>query len=91
MIIKFRGKSRDGSIKLPAIDRRHCDMHAFRTSRSFGAYANSDLFRPLLARCLKARGIGESIDLAAPPLGVTVDTSGFLADVTIDVPDERCW
>lgn len=92
MVIQFRTKVRGaGVVHVPEIKRHHCDMHAFRTSRAFGPYANSDLFPAILKRALRAMGIGERIDIAAPPAGVTVDTSSFLACVTIDVPDVRPW
>jgi hypothetical protein len=58
--IKFRGKverllNMDGTlcysyIRVPALDRKHCDMHAFRTHPKFGGYANSDLFVGMLKR-----------------------------------------
>lgn len=74
-------------IKVPAIERRHCDMASFRKHPKFRAYANSDLFKNLLSRHLKLANIPEYIRLDQElPEAVTVDTSGFLAKVTITLP-----
>lgn len=70
-------------VKVPKITRAHCDMCAFREHRVFGAYANSDLFDNLISKSLKTAGIGEYIRLDRVPQGVAVDTSSFLARVTI--------
>ena len=72
-------------VPVPKIARHHCDMQAFRNSRRFGGYANSDLFLGLLRRELSTIGIRELIRLDQVPDGVTVDQSGFLAVVTIEV------
>lgn len=98
MQIKFRGKIRemrytDGTlarryISVPKIQRHHCDMGAFRSSRRFGSYANSDLFPAMINRELERLGIRRlAIDLENVPECVSVDQSGFLAAVTIEVPD----
>lgn len=71
-------------IKVPTLERRHCDMHAFRTHPKYGAYANSDLFTGMLAR-IKREKLGDFIKLDAIPECVMVDQTGFLAVVTIDV------
>lgn len=76
-------------VQVPTVKRAHCDMPAFRASRAFGCFANSDLFMAMLARALQRAGIGRIIRLDDLPAGVTVDTSGFLASVTIDLPDAR--
>ncbi len=71
-------------IKVPVIDRKHCDMASFRKHPKFGAYANSDLFKNLLSRQLKLADIPAYIRLDKDlPKAVTVDLSGFLAEVTI--------
>lgn len=59
-------------------------MNAFRTHPRYGGLANSDLFPGVLARIRKER-LGDKIRLDAIPEGVGVDTSKFLAVVTIDV------
>lgn len=73
-------------IKVPALTRSHCDMESFRRHAKFGPYANSDLFKNLLSRQLKQAGIGDYLRLDQPlPAGVAVDTSGFLAAVTVEL------
>ena len=73
-------------LDVPSLDRKHCDMSAFRSHPKYGAYANSDLFLGMLNR-IKVATFGESsrLKLDAIPEGVTVDTSGFLAVVSFDV------
>lgn len=89
--VTFKAKIKRGIIDVPAIKRHHCDMHAFRTSRHFGQFANSDLFANVLKRAFSSLGIPEWFYADQPPANVTVDASGFLATVRIDVPDSRCW
>lgn len=72
-------------VKVPAIKRSHCDMAAFRASRRFGSYANSDMFPGMLRRALNGLGIRSHIRLDQLPEGVSVDTSGFLAKVRIEL------
>ena len=67
-------------IQVPVLDRKHCDMQAFRQHPKFGPYVNSDLFKGMMSRVLP-----KTIRLDAIPEGVTVDLSGFLAVVSIDV------
>lgn len=92
--ITFKGKVEtlqyvDGSIasvriKVPTLERRHCNMNAFRQHPKYGAYANSNLFPAMLAQ-IKRERLGDFIKLDAIPEGVTVDQSGFLAVVTFAV------
>jgi hypothetical protein len=94
-MIEFKGKVRtvynvDDTvayrfISVPKIARNHCNMQAFRVSRKFGSYANSDLFLGMMRGELESRGIRDRIKLDSLPDGVTVDESGFLAVVTIHV------
>ena len=70
-------------IKVPALDRKHCDMNAFRKHPKFGGFANSDLFRNVLTKIRRER-LGEYIRLDRVPEGVKIDTSGFLAVVSFD-------
>jgi hypothetical protein len=73
-------------VTVPKLERRHCDMHAFRIHPKFGSYANSDLFPNILARQREALfGSNGRLRLDAIPENVTVDTSGFLAVVTIEL------
>lgn len=69
----------------PKITRKHCDMDAFRSDKRFSSYANSDLFDNLLTRQLKLANVGETIRLDRIPDCVTIDESGFLARVTIEL------
>ena len=73
-------------IKIPELARRHCDMASFRQHPKYGSYANSDLFAGILKR-IKADTFGgkEYLRLDAIPAGVTVDESGFLAEVSFNV------
>lgn len=76
-------------IKVPRLTRTHADMDAFRKSRAFGSYANSDLFPAMLTRAVKSAGISDYVRLDRLPDCVTVDAAGFLASVTITLPDKR--
>ena len=71
-------------IKVPELTRKHCDMDAFRRHPKYGSYANSDLFPGMLRRIRKDK-LGDIIRLDKVPDGVTVDTSGFLAVVSVSV------
>jgi hypothetical protein len=92
-MIKFKGKiitvyNVDDTvawraIKIPKLERRHCDMARFRNDARFSGLANSDLFTNLLAK--QTRHLGDAIRLDRIPSGVTVDESGFLATVTIEL------
>lgn len=73
-------------VKVPEIKRHHCDMAAFRNSRKFGAYANSDMFPAMINRAVKeAVGNKQYLNVDRPPEGVEIDAKGFLAVVTIDM------
>lgn len=81
-------KSYDGDylmINVPALKRSHCDMAAFRKHKRFGGLANSDLFGNVLSRI--ARDVAPAGFLRSDrlPANVTLDLSGFLAKVTIEV------
>jgi len=92
--IQFKGKvktiyytyqaNRD-YIQIPALNSKHCEMNAFRVHPKYGSYANSQLFPGILARLSKTIFGGKYLYLDQIPEGVTVDTSGFLAVVTITV------
>ena len=70
-------------VKVPKLTKKHCDMNYFRKHEKFGPYANSDLFENLLSR--QTKHIGQYIRLDRIPDGVTVNDSGFLAVVTINI------
>lgn len=82
-------------VEVPTLERRHVvDIADARRSRRFGPYANSDLFPGMIRRAAVAAGVKEvsdgkyRVDLTKPaPDGMTIDTTGFLVEVTIDVPD----
>lgn len=70
-------------IQVPEFDRKHCDMNAFRQHSKYGPYANSDLFKGMLKRARKDIFKGDLLKLDDIPEGVQIDTSGFLAVVTL--------
>jgi hypothetical protein len=72
-------------IRVPKIDRKHCDMGAFHLDDKFGPYSNSNVFLPLVRSAMKDASIPEYIRLDAVPESVEIDTSGFLAQVTIHI------
>lgn len=73
-------------VDVPELKRSHCDMNAFRQHRKYGSYANSDLFPAMLRRIkMEITKPGGWMKLEELPENVTVDTSGFLATVTIEV------
>ena len=89
-MIRFRTKvltDSDGIryVKIPTLKKSHCDMAYFRRHRKFGSYANSNLFLPILNRELKVNGIDGRLELNRLPPCVTVDSSGFLAVVEIEI------
>lgn len=99
LCLKFKTKLQateysDGTTKrefynVPAFTRNHCEnLQAFRTSKRFGGYANSDLFPAILRRAVNALGFGSRLYLDSIPDNVTVDNRGFLAVVTIALSDE---
>ena len=72
-------------IRVPQLTRSHCDMAAFRRHRRYGSFANSDLFPGILARIRKRVAPHGWFKVEDPPAGVTVDASGILAVVTIEI------
>lgn len=83
------GEVKRHRVKVPELSTRHCDMHAFRVSRRFGSYANSVLFTALLTRALGVAGIGRYLWADEPlPSGVSIDSTGFLWAVKIELPSE---
>ena len=93
--ITFKAKPKpvyqmDGSlayheIKVPAIKTHHCDMAAFRSDKKYGGFANSDLFPAMIKRGLIKAGIRAYIHTDCVPDNVTIDNTGFLHTVTIDL------
>ena len=72
-------------IKVPRLERRHCDMNGFRRHPKYGGLANSDLFPSLLARIAADTGLKSHLRLDQLPAGVSVDRSSFLATITVQV------
>ena len=73
-------------IKVPELTRSHCDMDSFRRHPKHGGFANSDLFKGILSKIRRDRvNIDGEIRLDRLPEGVSIDTKGFLAVVTIEV------
>lgn len=72
-------------IEVPEVKRTHCDMNSFRKHPFFGPYANSDLFFNLIRRQFIVHKIGPVIRLDRVPEAMTIDTSGFLAAVTVEL------
>jgi hypothetical protein len=70
-------------VTAPVLTRRHCNMDAWRLHPKFGAYANSDFFPGVLAK-IRREHLNGFIRLDRLPEHVTIDTSGFLAVVTLD-------
>lgn len=70
---------------VPNLDRKHCDMGAFRSHPKYGGWANSDMFKGILARIRKEFAPFGWIRTDAIPANVSVDRSGFLWVVTVDV------
>jgi hypothetical protein len=70
-------------VKKPKLTRSHCNMPEWRNHPKWGGYANSDLFTGILSR--QTQHVPELIKLEQLPAGVSIDTSGFLAQVTIAV------
>ena len=73
-------------IKIPKLDRKHCNMSEFRAQTKYGAFANSDLFHGVLSR-IKKQVFGETeyLRLNAIPESVKINTNNFLAVVTFEV------
>ena len=72
-------------IKVPRLERRHCDMSGFRRNPRYGGLADSDLFPNLLIRIVASLGIKSRLRLDQLPAGVSVDRSSFLATITVQV------
>ena len=74
-------------IKVPRLERRHCDMNGFRRHPKYGGLANSDLFHAMINGYLRRQlGVGDYIRLDQVPDAVAIDRAAFLAAVTITIP-----
>lgn len=72
-------------VSVPELTRKHCDMDAFRRHPKYTSYANSDLFQNILVGIRRKVAPNGYLRLDRLPEGVSVDASGFLAKVTIEV------
>lgn len=80
-------------VKIPDLCRRHCDMRSFHRHNKFNMYTNSDLFNGLINREVRKiskrfwTGNRESymFVVGEEPENVTIDSSGFLAKVRIEL------
>ena len=96
LTITFKGKVKpvyfiDGSLAweglpLPKKLSPYANKSAFRTSKRFGSYANSDLFESILQREIKRLGVRDYLRIGSLPDCVTIEL-GFLATVTITIPE----
>lgn len=76
------------AVRVPKLERRHCDMAAFRTHPKYGGLANSDLFPDILARIRRdVFGLKHTdhLRLDQIPDGVMVNRSGFLTEISVEV------
>src|SRR5690554_1096752 len=73
-------------VNLPKLERKHLNQTVALKHPKIRSYVNADILPALLQRELKRQGIGTQIDVDNPPEGVTVDTSKFLAEVSIHLP-----
>lgn len=72
-------------VAVPNFTKSHCDMDSFRKHPKFGGLANSDLFKNVLARIKRDNFKNDMVKLDNIPANVTIDTSKFLAVVTVEV------
>ena len=72
-------------LRVPTLERRHCDMRAFRSHPRFGSYANSDLFSAMLSRIARDAAPSGYLRLDRLPENVKVHAGAFLWNVHIEV------
>ena len=89
MIGAIGGDEEHEYITVPVLTRGHCDMQAMRTHKKYGAYANSDMLLTMLAGIraerFPAAKYTNLIRVSALDDSVTIDKSGFLVVVSIEV------
>ena len=96
MRITYKGKLRrtvyaDGTlayeyVTVPKLTEKHCDMRAASQHPKYGMWASSTLFPGQLAGIKRRYFPKGEVRLNDLPDGVNVNTSGYLAVVTVDVP-----
>lgn len=72
-------------VKVPKLTSAHYSRKDFAEDPRYRSYSNSDLLPSMIKRAVHQLGVREHINPDAPIPGVTVDTSGFLARVSIDI------
>lgn len=88
--IYLDGSPAPAFIKLPAtITSAHYSREDFRNDARYSSYVNSDLFPNIIRSALRKAGIPATIRLDQIPSNVTIDESGFLAKVTVELGDWR--
>jgi len=83
-MLTVKVKVKDNSITLPQISDKHCNMSEVRKHPVLGQWAGKVMFNHKLHRYLQDR-LPKTFSLDQLPEGVEVDTSEFLAVVTIRV------
>lgn len=74
-------------INVPTIKFHHVDRESALKESKWSGYVNSTLFLPKINREIRNQFGSDYpiIDLRSVPDNVTIDTSGFLAEVTITI------
>jgi hypothetical protein len=75
-------------IRVPAIEARHCERQQFMCRPYVSVINNAQMFRGMVAREMAKVGVraGQYLDLEHLPEAVSVDTSKYLAEVSITLP-----
>lgn len=71
-------------VRVPTFTHAHVDMHELRAHPKYAAIANSSLLPNILAR-IRRDTLGDVLRLDRIPANVSVDTSGFLAEVAVSI------
>lgn len=82
------GTSDGKYVNIPEFKTIHCDMAEFRRHPRFGGIANSTLFPNALKRIRRdvlRSDYRDYVRLSDMPENMAIDTSGFLAVVTITI------
>jgi hypothetical protein len=86
-------KARREWIKLPSNLAAKIDRQSFHKCPEWSSYSNSDLLPSMVLNAMLKAGqvhrSGDDCRIMVDAKGVTVDRSGFLADITIEVGSWR--
>ena len=77
------------NIRVPRPAENHIDRAAMRRDKEWSDFSNSSMLFGCVSRALGLAGVGKTLRLDRLPESVTVDTSGFLAVVTVQIPSYR--